>query len=97
MLLAQAYFNADEAFDCSWRRLAFAYAPTLQNVSAARAKELHDALELEAFAHVIPALSGLARDAVTELVRAVWPLYELPMARLVPMSKQRLMLRPALL
>ena len=36
------------AFDCSWRRLAFAYAPTLQNVSAARAKELHDALELEA-------------------------------------------------
>jgi hypothetical protein len=29
-------------FDCSWRRLAYAYAPHLQDVTATKAKELHD-------------------------------------------------------
>ena len=33
-------------FDCSWRKLAYAYALHLQDVSPAKAKELHDALEL---------------------------------------------------
>ena len=33
-------------FDCSWRKLAYAYAPHLQAVSPVKAKELHDALEL---------------------------------------------------
>lgn len=36
------------AFDCSWRKLALEYAPKLQAVSAAKALELHDALELSA-------------------------------------------------
>eukprot|EP01052_Picozoa_sp_SAG31_P023510 SAG31_NODE_1943_length_6856_cov_8.165458_8_plen_287_part_00 len=42
------------AFDCSWRKLAMAYAPKLQALSAAKAVELHDALELSA-------LCGVAR------------------------------------
>ena len=38
---------ADQTFDCSWRRLAFEYAHELiPGLSAARAKGLHEALEL---------------------------------------------------
>lgn len=36
------------AFDCSWRKLAYSYAPQLQAVTATKAKELFDALELKA-------------------------------------------------
>lgn len=35
------------AFDCSWRKLAYSYAPQLQSVTMGRAKQLFDALELE--------------------------------------------------
>lgn len=38
----------DPAWDCAWRRLAFARAQTLVRWSEARAVELHDALELSA-------------------------------------------------
>eukprot|EP01043_Picozoa_sp_COSAG02_P066664 COSAG02_NODE_10450_length_1938_cov_1.625884_1_plen_373_part_00 len=34
------------AFDCSWRKLAYSYAPQLQAVSTGKAKQLFDALEL---------------------------------------------------
>ena len=34
------------AFDCSWRRLAYSYAPQLQTMTQSKAKELFDALEL---------------------------------------------------
>ena len=38
---------ADNEFDCSWRRLAFTYASSLQpTFSTERARELHDALQL---------------------------------------------------
>ena len=43
--------GADETLDCSWRRLAFEYAPTLLSArlfSKDEAKRLHDALELSA-------------------------------------------------
>lgn len=33
-------------FDCSWRKLAYAYAPEIQTITAGKAKELFDALEL---------------------------------------------------
>ena len=41
--------QADEAFDCSWRRLAAEYAPLLQPrfKQMSYAKQLHDALQLE--------------------------------------------------
>jgi hypothetical protein len=38
--------NADSTLDCSWRKLAYEYAPSLQPLTTARAEELHDALEL---------------------------------------------------
>ena len=41
------------AFDCSWRKLAMEYAPKLQPVSAAKAVELHDALELSALCGIV--------------------------------------------
>lgn len=36
------------AFDCSWRKLAYSYVPRLHAVTKTKAKELFDALELEA-------------------------------------------------
>ena len=47
-LIASSRPNAaDPQFDCAWRRLAWAYAPTLQQLSSSKSRELHDALELE--------------------------------------------------
>jgi hypothetical protein len=39
--------HTDPTLDCSWRRLSYELAPQLQPLTAARSKELHDALELE--------------------------------------------------
>lgn len=46
------------AFDCSWRKLAYSYVPRLHAVTKTKAKELFDALELEA-------LCGETFDATT--------------------------------
>ena len=49
--------KADVQLDCSWRRLAYEFAPSLQPLTGARSKELHDALELESMCNegfVIP-------------------------------------------
>jgi hypothetical protein len=55
------------AFDCSWRKLAYSYAPRLQPVTTAKAKELFDALELEA-------LCGETFDATTPRPHSSTPL-----------------------
>ncbi len=43
--------ESDE-LDCTWRRLAFEYAPTLRTLTDEQAKDLHDALELDALCGV---------------------------------------------
>jgi hypothetical protein len=50
--------NADATLDCAWRKLAYEYAPSLQPLTMARAKELHDALELSSLCNETFAAPG---------------------------------------